>query len=348
MPSDSKIGAGYQAHGLAQALADAGHEVSMFTPSPKVAGARYRHEQIAVGPPMRLLKWARAATQLDLSRFDVFHSHGEDYLVGRRQPLHVRTMHGSGFDEALHVPGSREKLRMLWLGTTELLASVRACCTIAVSEATRRRYPWIRRVIPNGVDLTSFEPSGVRTEVPTILFVGTYSNRKRGALLVRQFREVVRSAMPNARLWMVSSDAPRVDGVEVLGELTEEELAWRYAQAWVFCLPSTYEGFGVPYVEAMACGTPVIATPNPGALEVLEGGRLGTIVEPEHLGTALLAALGNGPPATNTAGLDAARRYGWPEIVRQYEVVYSEGLPSFESANTSVERAPNGDGLDHR
>jgi glycosyltransferase involved in cell wall biosynthesis len=298
----------------------------MFTPSPKVLGARYRHERIAVGPPMRLLKWASAAGRLDLSEFEVFHSHGEDYLVGRGSPLHVRTLHGSGFDEALHVAGTREKLRMLWLGATEVAASVRADRAVAVSKATRHRYPWIRQVIPNGVDLANFAPSGVRADEPTILFVGTYSNRKRGALLVQHFREVVRPAMPNARLWMVSADAPHEEGVEVLGKLSDVELASRYAQAWVFCLPSTYEGFGVPYVEAMACGTPVIATANPGALEVLEGGRLGTIVEPERLGTALLAALGDGPPATHTAGVEAAQRYAWREVVRQYEAVYSDGL----------------------
>jgi glycosyltransferase involved in cell wall biosynthesis len=185
-------------------------------------------------------------------------------------------------------------------------------------------------VIPNGVDLTKFFPSGTRADEPTILFVGTYSNRKRGSLLVQHFREVVQPAMPNARLWMVSSDAPHGSGVEVLGELTDMELASRYARAWVFCLPSAYEGFGVPYVEAMACGTPVVATPNPGAMEVLKGGRLGTIVEPEHLGNALVAMLEAGPPTTHTAGVEAAQRYAWPEIVRQYEAVYSEGLAAAE------------------
>jgi glycosyltransferase involved in cell wall biosynthesis len=280
---------------------------------------------------MRLLKWARAAHQLDLSDFDVFHSHGEDYLVGRRPPVHVRTLHGSGFDEALHVPRAREKLRMVWLGMTEVLASLRADCAVAVSDATRRRYPWIHHVIPNGVDLTNFSPSGKRTDEPTILFVGTYSNRKRGALLAQQFREMVRPAMPSARLWMVSSDAPHGDGVEVLGELTDAQLASRYARAWIFCLPSSYEGFGVPYVEAMACGTPVVATPNPGAIEVLEDGRLGTIVEPGHLGDTLVAMLEAGPPTTHTAGVEAAQRYAWPEIVRQYEAVYSEGLAAGSS-----------------
>ena len=339
LPSDSKIGSGYQAHGLAQALVEAGHHVTVLSPSPEVPGARYRHRQIAVGPPLRLLKWASAAARCDLSEFDVFHSHGEDYLVGRGRPLHVRTMHGSGFDEARHVRGAKEKARMAWLGVTEIVASFRADVTVGVSEATRRRYPWIRRVIPNGVDLSTFSPSGERAVEPTILFVGTYANRKRGSLLAQRFREVVRPAMPNARLWMVCSDAPVEPGVEVLGRISDEELAARYQRAWVFCLPSSYEGFGVPYVEAMACGTPVIATPNAGAFEVLDSGRLGTIVEPDRLGSALLRALSEGPPLRRTSGVRAAARFGWPEVVKSYEAVYSEALEASPARSSDTARS---------
>jgi phosphatidyl-myo-inositol alpha-mannosyltransferase len=320
LPSDSKIGAGYQAHGLAQALAEAGHSVTMFSPSPAVEGARYRHNRVTANPPLRLLKWARQAVHLDLSGFDVFHSHGEDYLVGRGSPLHVRTMHGSGFDEARYVPGLKEKARMAWLGTTEIAASLRADCTVAVSRATVHRYPWIKRVIPNGVDLDLFCPSSVRAPEPTILFVGTYHNRKRGALLMQQFREVVRPAVPNARLWMVCSDAPNEPGVSVLGRLNEEDLARLYQLAWVFCLPSRYEGFGVPYIEAMATGTPVVAN------EVLQNGCLGTIVEPEQLGEALAQALDAGPPPTDSAAVATAQQFSWSSVREQYEKIYFDAL----------------------
>ena len=65
---------------------------------------------------------------------------------------------------------------------------------------------------------------------------------------------------------MVTQDAPADPGagITVLGRLDDEELAREYRAAWVFCLPSSYEGFGIPYAEAMASGTPVVATPNPG------------------------------------------------------------------------------------
>lgn len=56
-------------------------------------------------------------------------------------------------------------------------------------------------------------------------------------------------------------------------------------------MPSSYEGFGVPYIEAMACGTPVVATVNDGANEVLSGGAFGKLCQDMDLGNVLLDML---------------------------------------------------------
>ena len=63
---------------------------------------------------------------------------------------------------------------------------------------------------------------------------------------------------------MVTQDAPPDPGpgVRVLGRLGAEALADAYRRAWVFCLPSDYEGFGIPYAEALASGTPVALLTN--------------------------------------------------------------------------------------
>ncbi len=80
---------------------------------------------------------------------------------------------------------------------------------------------------------------------------------------------------------MVTQDAPPElpEGVTVLGRLSDDELADEYGRAWVFCLPSSYEGFGIPYAEAMTAGLPVVATPNVGARYVTDEGAVGSLVE---------------------------------------------------------------------
>ena len=114
--------------------------------------------------------------------------------------------------------------------------------------------------------------------------------------------------------------------MEVLGYVSTEELCELYRQAWVFCLPSSYEGFGVPYIEAMASGTAVVATPNVGACEVLGAGQHGVLVEPEGLGVALRDLLLDAEARRHweEAGLERSKVFGWDQIVGEYEAVYEE------------------------
>jgi len=329
MPSDSKIGVGFQVHELANALAARGHDVTLLTPCPPTPGARYDTRTVPLSGPLRTFRWALALRHVDMSGFDVLHSHGDDYWLWRRRvPAHVRTMHGSCLSEALRVSGAREKLRMLLLGLGELLATVVADETVAVSHNTRRWMPWIRRVIPNGVDLRRFRPGDSKAADPTVLFVGTFHNRKRGRLLMEVFERQVRPQLPSAQLWMVCSDAPPAPGVRVLGRLGDEELAAAYGSAWVFCLPSSYEGFGIPYVEAMAAGLPVVATANPGALEVLRHGTDGVVSDDDDLGSDLVRLLTDAELRRHWSGASAlrARDFDLDGVAAAYEELFEDLL----------------------
>ncbi len=328
LPSESKIGAGYMAHRLAQVMTGRGHAVTMFSPCRRPDDAVYQHVHLPITGSLRTLRWPLVIRGLDLSRFDVFHAHGDDHLrVGRPTPAHVRTLHGSCFSEALHIHGFKERTRMVLLGLTEVAGSLVADETVLVSKSTRRWFPWVHAVIPNGVDTEQFHP-GKKDERPTVLFVGTYEQRKRGRLLMETFSRQVRPAVPDAQLWMVSGDAPDAPGVEVLGRLSDAELADRYRRAWVFCLPSTYEGFGVPYIEAMASGTAVVATPNVGAREVLDDGRYGCLARAEDLGSALTDLLTHAERRADLAetGRVRAAAFSWDRVAEAYEACYLELL----------------------
>jgi glycosyltransferase involved in cell wall biosynthesis len=96
-----------------------------------------------------------------------------------------------------------------------------------------------------------------------------------------------------------------------------------YRRAWVFASPSTYEGFGLPYLEAMASGTPVVATPNVGSVEVLDGGRFGCLADDETFAQCICELLGDGGrrEALADAGLRRAGELSLDRTVDAYEAV---------------------------
>jgi len=328
LPSASKMGIGYQVHELATALTRQGHQVDVFSECPPVEGAVYGHRHVELPGSLRTFRFALALRKVDFSGYDALHAHGDDYWMWRRRgPRHVRTLHGSCFEEARTIKGLKEKARMVLLGLSEVAASLNTDDTVVVSPATRRWYPWVHRVIPNGVDTSRFSPEGgERADHPAVLFVGTWGGRKRGAELARQFHEVVRPAVPDAELWMVSRDVPADagPGVRALGALSDEELADAYRKAWVFCLPSDYEGFGIPYIEAMASGAPVVATPNPGAAYVTDDGRAGVLAALPDVGSTVAALLQDDArrAALAAAGLARAEVFDLGRVVAAYEALY--------------------------
>jgi glycosyltransferase involved in cell wall biosynthesis len=129
----------------------------------------------------------------------------------------------------------------------------------------------------------------------------------------------------NAELWLVSPETASGAGVRSHGSIAADALADLYRRAWVVCVPSSYEGFGRPAIEAMASGTPVVATPHAGAREVLDGGRFGLIAEDRRLGAALCSVLTDARLREELARLavSRAREYAWDRVAARYERIYS-------------------------
>jgi len=226
------------------------------------------------------------------------------------------------------------------------------------SESTRRDVVRLLRVDPGRVRVIpyaagpSFRPvplaperleaaHGIRT--PYFLYVGTLEPRKNLARALRAFASVA-GALPGCRFVIVGQRGWRYDEVlreaahpalrgrvDLLGYVPEESLPELYAHALALVYPSLYEGFGLPVVESMACGTPVLTSRSSSLAEIAEGAAL--LADPtdeKALADALHAlATDEGLRKTLRAqGLERARAFSWErtgrETVEAYQEVYDE------------------------
>lgn len=322
LPPTDRIGAGVQMHMLANAYTALGHNVEVLSPSKeKDITAAYQLVNVKLNGKNRILQWANylAGHQFEA---DFVHFGGEDFLVPSSHSfIHIRTFLGSCIAEARVSASFREKIRMSYLGITECVSSIRCPISTVISDDTNRYLPRRAITIPCGVALETFRPSSSKSNAPTVLFVGTLDSRKRGRDLLNAFINSIQPRFPNAELWLVRENGiVDIPGVKVFGSVSQEKLVELYQQAWVFCLPSSYEGFGVPYIEAMACGTPVVATPNPGAREVLDNGKYGVITQLENLGESLVTLLSNEDERRKyiELGLTRAKEYDILKVAQQY------------------------------
>lgn len=322
-PSPRAGGVGHQVDLLATEMARRGEDVTVFTADAPPVDRPYRVVRVTVGPGRwrRVLGVGWRFARLDLSGFDAVHAHGDDWLLGRKR--RVRTFYGSALMEARTATSALRRLAQLCYYALEWPASFNPR-SVAISNATRRYLPLVRRCVPCGFDPEVFYPGGTRTEEPSILFVaGTLEGRKRGALLLDAFTEVQRM-VPDSRLTIVSQDRVEQPGVTCLTDVGPSELGALYRSHWLLCSTSAYEGFGVPYVEAMASGLPVITTVNDGAREVLADGRFGVLCEPDAVAGEIVALLGDKErrerPAS--AGIHASGRYSIRLIADEYLALY--------------------------
>src|SRR4051812_5590951 len=188
----------------------------------------------------------------------------------------------------------------------------RARLVITVSEFSRREIQEVlgvdATVIPNGVD-ERFKPGPKKDYA---LVVGTKIARKNLAALSETATALGMAivAAGSARKYMKDETNP---GIRELGYVPDEELPALYAGARVLLMPSLYEGFGLPCLEAMASGTPVVAA-NRGALPEICGDAA-LVVEPEDFADAAVKAVGN--ERLLQAGLERAARFTWERTARE-------------------------------
>ncbi len=331
VPGQKRGGIERSAHTLADGLARRGHDIVVFTHDDRPAGAAYEVRPL---PWKRFVNtWAgRRATMgylgnllailPDYREFDAVVFHGDSLLAFATGKPAVRVLHGSALGEARSASSAGRMVLQFGVYLQELLTAMLYDHVVAVSRNTTRSNPFVRRVIPHGFDDRVFalgaEP---RTPEPSVLFVGTLDGRKRGQLLLDGFLQTIRPAHPMASLTIVGPAGPAYPGVRYLTGVSDAELARLYRQSWVYASPSTYEGFGLPYLEAMACGTPVVATPNPGSSEVLAEGVHGLLPADDAFVNEVSVLLGDAArrAALSARGVERARGYALTTMIDRYE-----------------------------
>ncbi|HZP17583.1 MAG TPA: glycosyltransferase, partial [Terriglobales bacterium] len=230
--------------------------------------------------------------------FDLIHAHAAlpcghaASLLGQELNIpFVVTVHG------LDVFSSRQGGRILggWCARVSGQVYRKARAVICISEKVRENVtaslPVPCRVVYNGVDASEFAPTEETASPVTVLSVGNLIPVKGHDLLLRAFARVT-SQFDDCRLVIIGEGPERrkldqlahrlriSERVRFLGRQSRGEVAAAMANCAAFVLPSSYEGLGCVYLEAMACGKPVIGCHGQGIAEIIRDGKNGLLVTP--------------------------------------------------------------------
>lgn len=304
--------------------------------------------------PAARIAWEQIALPGVLKRLQPDLFHGMAFALPLRwQGPSVITIFDLSF---LRYPERLSAARRLYLRRVTAASAERARRVIAISESGRQEISELLGVpqakidvaLPGvGRDFAPLNPDDVaafraRPDVPEhfILYLGTLEPRKNLPTLLEAYARLpqrgdVKLVLAGGRGWQTGPIFALIESlglaadVVLPGYIPADELPMWYNAATLFAYPSVYEGFGIPLIEAMACGTPVVAADTTSLPEA--AGPAGVLVPPTDV-TAWADALGGllDDPGSRrlmaAEGWRHAQRFTWAETARQVAASYRRAL----------------------
>ncbi len=347
---DPPGGAGRYVLALATALA-ARPDVDLTVVSRTADAARWPPPVAAKAPALRPVRlgWEQVGLPRVVRGLGVDVHHGPHYTMPLALGLpSVVTIHDLSF---FTHPEWHERTKVAFFRAAIRTSARRAAALVAVSRATaalleeRARPRASVHVIPHGVDHSRFRPAGegegdaavlarLGVTCPYVAFLGTLEPRKDVPTLVRAFDRLAGSrpdltlVLAGGRGWGVEAVEQAVaaadhgDRVRLLGYVAEDDIPALLREAAAVAYPSLEEGFGLPVLEALACGAPVVTTSGTVMEEVASGAAL--LAPPGDaagLAEALEAAV-DGRSERRRLGFEVAARHTWEASAAAHAEVY--------------------------
>jgi glycosyltransferase involved in cell wall biosynthesis len=318
-------------------------------------GLALKLSRLPTSRPVVRIFWEQVVQPFALQKEGVDLLHALAFVTPLLSPCpSVVTIYDLSF---LLYPESFKRAKRFYLGLFTRLSARRARRIIAISESTKRDVVRLLGVSPDKVEVVycgiveAFRPlaedqvAAFRSErgLPErfILFVGTIEPRKNVTRLIEALADLrfaicdLRLVIGGAKGWFYQDVFARVEELGLEGQVVfpgyipVSELPLWYNAAELFVYPSLYEGFGLPPLEAMACGTPVVAANTSSLPEVV--GEAGLTVDPldvEGLAEAMRRALGDGAlrQEMRERGLERAKGFSWTKTAQETVQVYQRAM----------------------
>ena len=291
----------------------------------------------------------RTIRALNDEAFDVVHVHEPlvpgpslTALLVKMAPV-VATFHSAG-ESAAYRTFSRQ---LKWVASR---IDIRVAVSKDAVELAQRYIGGDYEVLFNGIELGDYSSPSTTPRENAIFFIGRHEERKGLSNLL----EALAQLPPDVRLW-IASDGPQTaelktrfasdSRIEWLGRISDSEKISRMSRASVFCAPSLHgESFGVVLLEAMAAGTPVVASNLDGYRNVATDDETALLVETGNvagLASALARVLADSQLAARLTanGREHAQRFSMDALADRYIEMYERAL-HMEATNITTIKVP--------